>query len=238
MDDKKLYFHCENCGVLCRKDAPYCQSCGESFSKPSDDSSVVFETDEVIADGVTYKDAKEFMQVRTDRFLTVFEKNRDKKLFFSLNLPALFIPGYWLLYRKMYKQFALYQLFEIIFCAAVFGIVYLCTFNIRNEINEYALVLYEAFGTKDLNNVDASVLLSDYNFQLFRYYELQSLMKTTYNIWYYISLVLIRIGFTSIADCLYRQQVVYGVRARKQGGVSLISALIYLVIVLVLVFIN
>ena len=52
-----------------------------------------------------------------DKFNTyykrVWENNYDKKLFLSFNLPALFVPFFWLLYRKMYVECIIFVLIDI-----------------------------------------------------------------------------------------------------------------------------
>lgn len=230
MTNKEMYFRCENCGALCKSDATYCSSCGESFAKFNNDS--VIEADEFVADGVTFKAAKEYMQVKTERFLDVFKKNKDKKLFISLNLPALFISSYWMLYRKMYKHFALFLLLDFAVALVVALIVYLCTFSIRNEIAELSVIVAEALGTSDYSTSDIYSIMGSHGYEVMTLFQLQRQIKIIFNVCYWISCFVVRLGVGLFADCLYRQQVVNGVLKRKKGGVSWFSALAYLAFVI------
>jgi len=53
----------------------------------------------------------------------IWENNYDKKLFLSFNLPALFVPFFWLLYRKMYLEWLIFVSISIIINSLSLGFV-------------------------------------------------------------------------------------------------------------------
>ena len=236
MEDKELFFHCDNCGVLCRQTATYCNSCGKSFVKVDSDG-ITLELDNELEEGVTYSDARRFIEKNPDRFMDVFKKNKGKKVFFSLNLPALFIAPYWLLYRKMYKNFIICLAGSLVFTLLVTLIVYLCTFSLRSEINSWLLYLTETLGVADLESVDFAALLesgvlSDY----YHYNSLVNQLSLTLTLWVLISNLIYSIGFSVICDCLYRNFVVQGVKKNAVGGVCWTWVIVYLAVNLLLSF--
>jgi len=231
MSDKEMFFHCDNCGVLCRQDATYCSNCGKSFVKVVDGDGVNLELDNELDEGVTYTDARRFIDSHPERFIDVFRKNKGKKWFLSLNLPALFIAPYWLLYRKMYINFLACLGGSTVFSLITQVIVYLCTFSTRNKITELSAYLTEHLGTTDLTYMEKLELLSsgsDLYYDLNLFEKLSSNLLVTYVIWFLISSLLFSVMFSLSCDCLYRNFVVNGVRNKKDGGVSWTGVLIYL----------
>ena len=53
----------------------------------------------------------------------IWENNYDKKLFLSFNLPALVVPFFWLLYRKMYLEWLIFVLISIVINSLSLGFV-------------------------------------------------------------------------------------------------------------------
>lgn len=58
--------------------------------------------------GIPVKDMTAFVDKNAEFYIPVFKKNGTKKRFKSWNWTAAFFPAYWLFYRKMYSQGALY----------------------------------------------------------------------------------------------------------------------------------
>ena len=58
--------------------------------------------------GIPVKDMTAFVDKNAEFYIPVFKKNGTKKHFKSWNWAAAFFPVYWLFYRKMYSQGALY----------------------------------------------------------------------------------------------------------------------------------
>lgn len=228
MADKEMYFHCDHCGVLCRQSATYCNNCGASFVKVEGDG-VKLELDNELEEGVSYSEARTFIDKNPDRFISVFQKNKGKKWFVSLNLPALFLTPFWILYRKMYKNFALYIGGSFVSVIISMLIVYLCTFSMRNEIADLLLYLMEQLDTVDINSIDIySLAGTDLLRDLYKYNNMVEQLTVIYLLWIYVAGVLYNVAFSLISDCLYRGFVVNGVKCRKDGGVSWTGVMIYI----------
>lgn len=90
---------CPNCGAACKAKDDYCKSCWKRLS-------VETEPGNSLIDGMSqseWTDWELFIDKNADRYIEIYKKNHDKKLFPSMNWSAFFFGLNWVLYRKMFK---------------------------------------------------------------------------------------------------------------------------------------
>lgn len=74
---------CPSCGAIYVKSDGYCKKCWTKL--PHDE-----ETEGALLNGIKKDEWREFIGDNADRFIRVFEKNKDKKVFLSFNCAAFF----------------------------------------------------------------------------------------------------------------------------------------------------
>ena len=96
-------FYCSKCGKEAIEGSSFCQHCGGSLS-PTQDST------QTASSGLTNEDFRTFIGKNSEKYLAKFAKfNADGADSFKAtwHWPALFVPFWWMIYRKMYGWAAL-----------------------------------------------------------------------------------------------------------------------------------
>ena len=88
---------CKKCGEIAPEGAKNCTTCG-----------AMLYAEEPIIEGMSSAELHSFIEKNASRYMSVFEKNREKKLFLSFNFAAGLFGVAWLCYRKMYKYAAIF----------------------------------------------------------------------------------------------------------------------------------
>lgn len=90
---------CPNCGAACKAKDEYCKSCWKKLS-------VEIQPDESITAGMRqseWVDWQMFIGKNADRYIEIYKKNHQKKIFPHMNWSAFFFGLSWVLYRRMTK---------------------------------------------------------------------------------------------------------------------------------------
>ncbi|MBR5222965.1 MAG: DUF2628 domain-containing protein [Clostridia bacterium] len=171
--------------------------------------------DEIIEDGVTAKEARNFVISNTARYIPKFKRlsNEQKK---SWNLMAFFFPSQWLLSRKMYKAGIICAVLTIIFNLLTFPLQ-ITLFNLGfGDIKTTAEMMQ--FLTANLSQIHFTLLISAF---------LSSSLD-----------VLLRLLVAIFGDWWYKQHAISKIKDikansddiaedfRKQGGVNILLFLI------------
>lgn len=168
--------------------------------------------DTVIEEGVTAKDAAQFVFSNTMRFIPRFVQGRKT----SWNLLAFFFPGGWFLSRKMYKTGIVASLIEVISTLL----------TVPFQTTMLNLGIYSAKTSSEMAQMIAN------NITQFSYGAIMALSIGC------LLTIAIRVLSGIFADWLYRGHVIEAVREinaksedkpadfRKKGGVNLLAFLI------------
>ena len=75
--------------------------------------------EEELLDGVPLADWHVFIDKNASRYMELFQKHKDKMVFFHMNWAAMFFNVYWMFYRKMYKYALFFMAAWLLFILAV-----------------------------------------------------------------------------------------------------------------------
>ncbi len=128
---------CPNCKNKLTSDMLVCPYCGRPRNVRvfSLDLLGGVNPDTDLGDGITAKEARDFVQVNTQRYIPKFEELKSKK--FSWNWAAFLFPEGWFLSRKMYKTGAL--LISLIVATQI------CLIPLFNILNTAVFSSYEEY---------------------------------------------------------------------------------------------
>ncbi len=171
--------------------------------------------DEIIEDGVTAKEARNFVISNTARYIPKFKRlsNEQKK---SWNLMAFFFPSQWFLSRKMYKAGIICTILTVIFSLLTFPLQ-ITLINLGFEDVRTTAEMMQ-FLTLNLSQIHFSLLIAAF---------LSSGLST-----------LMHIMVAIFGDWWYRQNAISKIKDiktnsddiaedfRKQGGVNVLLFLI------------
>ncbi len=197
MSEKSMFFHCDNCGVLCRESETYCHNCGTSFVD------VVYADDgEYLSDGVSCHDARNYISHNIDRYFDLFKSKPENKLYISKNFAAIFLGPFWFLFRKMYKLYFILYAINLVLCFISGVIVYFSTSSLMNILYTY--------------NFEAQAnLAAPYLFKLIFIYWFTFLV-VSFVFWAVCGL---------FGDSLYHKEVYKSIREGYKGGVNAAPAI-------------
>ncbi len=167
--------------------------------------------DEIIEDGITAKEVRNFVISNTARYIPKF-KSLSKTQKASWNFMAFFFPSQWFLSRKMYKAGILTAVITII-CSLLTLPLQFTLFNLGfNDIRNYAEIL--EFFALNLANIHYSLLIASF---------LSSVV-----------LFVLRITVAILGDWWYRKHTISKIKEikkesddiaedfRRQGGVNFV----------------
>lgn len=168
--------------------------------------------DEKIND-ISINEIGNFIENNRLRYIDIFKKNENKKIFLHMNWAAMFLSIYWMFYRKMYKAGVLFLLCLCIFSTLIFS---LSLITLKDDIiainkqedkamynqNKYSYYINANF-TEEQTKLNE--MKNDLNNKLISFIVFPSIA---------FSLL-----FGLIADCLYRNHMLRKIRY-SDGGVS------------------
>lgn len=226
-----VIIRCHNCGAECSPNEDYCRRCYAQLSQARD----VFDanSDETL-NGIPVSDYHEMIEINAARYLGIFRKNENKRVFLHTNWSAFFFSIYWFFYRKMYLYGVLSLLVSVLISIAA---ILLSVLVFRGEILELRAI------QSQYESMDISV--SDYSADdLGEVIEYQTevapkLDALTGKMLVLVCVVYIVMYFVCslFADCLYRRYLLTKGR-ETGGGVSGISIVAAIPIVAVANFIT
>lgn len=108
--------------------------------------------------GIEINKWRTFIDKKFDRYITIYEKHQDAKLFLNLNKAALFFPFYWMLYRKMFKVAIIFIVLCLVLQTAILGITSNYQYHKFLEIKETYSEHFDENGRLDINTFDISNL--------------------------------------------------------------------------------
>lgn len=205
---------CPNCGAPYLAWDAFCSACGTELTPTSPD-------EEEVLDGVPLSDWHIFIDENASRYMELFSKHKDKKVFFSWNWSAFFFNVYWMFYRKMYKYALLFLMISLLFSAMLTTVV-VSAFkpdfeNAKSILEPYSQYLNDD-GEYDLpyEDTDITSALQEAVIQYNRI-TIDIGRKMTVCIGFFS--LLFCIGFGSLADWLYRSHIRQNI-LRKSGSTS------------------
>ncbi|MBE6788439.1 MAG: DUF2628 domain-containing protein [Ruminococcaceae bacterium] len=187
--------------------------------------------------GIPVSRMHKLIEKNSDRYVGIFEKNEDKKVFANLNFAAMFFSIYWFFYRKMY----------------LYGIIFLIAATALSFVSE---VVVTAFFADDLASIaqeyteleeklksgeisDQEVILpSKVKYNAYES-KMKSLQLKTEAVMAKVGLIsfvvtfIIRLVPGLFADCIYRHHLLTN-GEKAGGGVSKKAVLIVIAVELVL----
>lgn len=217
MEEKKLYFHCNNCGVLCRDGETYCHNCGESFIK-----AIYEDGEDFLAEEVTCKEAREYISHNTDRYIDIFNKKSEDKVYVSKNFASIFLSPFWYLYRRMFKYFFIMFAINVALCVVAGVVIYFCTEPMRNQITQLSLILSEVIEEGEIVYGAAQT----HSYEMTQYLRLILNVTLIYNFTFAGVSIVHWLVCGLFGDCLYQKQVYKSVRNGRSGGVSVLPAIL------------
>lgn len=102
---------CPNCNAECPLEADFCRRCNASF--PRNEEFVSVDSNETI-NGMSVTDLSLKINKNSARYLKIFRKNQDKKVFIHFNWKAMLFGAYWFFYRNMKGYGLLWLLMSMI----------------------------------------------------------------------------------------------------------------------------
>jgi len=167
-DGEKIKFttvnvKCKNCGENFDASLNYCPKCGTQnhikmntrFINIDFLGGVPADTD--LGDGVTAKEAKDFVFANTQRFIPKFLRMKEGGKA-SFNLLAFFFPCAWALSRKMYKLGAILGALQVALYSVFFSIGNIVMNGIPDEVKTDALEMTRYY-LENPNSFNKSILM-------------------------------------------------------------------------------
>ncbi len=206
---------CDVCGAMCEDNAFVCSACGEEFN-------------DARLDGIKISDYASFIDQKSDRYLDIFRKNENKKIFVHTNWAAFFFCIYWFFYRKMYAK-GLLALLSIVLVSVLAFSAGMMAFrgeyeSAKEEYNRQVQLYEEATGEE----YEANKAVIVYPAEISTKVDLISANAAVNEILKKIYSVMLIAEFAAsfiislFADCLYRAHIKKRV-AYSDGGVSRVS---------------
>ncbi len=156
---------CVKCGAEIDKDAPFCSKCGErqpspqyrEYKSPVDfgfgnisEMKTGYENSEETVEGKSVSDIANVVKTNTDRFIPKFIGNRK----ISWNWGGFFFGPFYLFFRKMYKEGAIFLAIKLIVSLIVQGI-YAQPFT---EFSRYIVSNYDKIISNPTEAMEAQVM--------------------------------------------------------------------------------
>lgn len=206
---------CPNCGAPFIKGDSYCRTCEAPLQyTPTSEEATMY--------GIAKSDWHLFVDKNSSRYVEVFSKNEDKKIFFNMNWAAMFFNIYWMFYRKMYKYAFIYLIITTVFSI---GLTALVTATIKPELlearkiiepyNQYIDNTNELYGAYSDGTVDMREVLNAAS----EYDRETNLIMGKFAFWLIVPSITFNVIFALPADCIYRRYILRNIEY-KQGGAS------------------
>lgn len=158
-----------------------------------------------------------FIENNNERYLEIFKKNEDKKYFLHMNWAAMFLSIYWMFYRRMFKEGAMFMLAMFIFSCVIFSVGITA---MKDDI--FAISDLEK-STMSFSSQNVTENFTDISGEFFKNNTMLNKMKSELNtkLFLYIVLpfIIFSLIFGLIADCLYRNYIFKNIK-HSDGGVS------------------
>ena len=207
---------CQNCGATFINGDSYCRTCHAPLEYAPTPT-------EVMLNGIKKSEWHLFIDKNSSRYVEVFSKNEDKKIFFNMNWAAMFFTIYWMFYRKMYKYAFIFLAVSMIFSVCLTSLV---ATAVKPAILEAEKIIepYSGYYTETGNIfpeyyeslMDVSNAIEARN----RYNrEIDSIMGKL-SFWIIVPSIILNLLFGLLADCIYRRYILRNIEY-KQGGTSL-----------------
>lgn len=203
---------CPNCGATYVKGDTYCRTCRTPLEAEP-------ESKETELGGIRVSDLHLFIDKNSSRYVEIFTKNKDKKVFFKLNWAAFFFNFYWMMYRKMYKYAAIFLAVNILF-SLLLGALVITAFKpaiIDAAKNLEPKSQYSA--TDDFTYQNDDTDYSDYLKRTVEYKKTMRIIQGRMYFWVILPSLAFSLLFGFLADCIYRAYVFKKVN-KSEGGTS------------------
>ena len=201
---------CLNCGATCEEDRDYCSRCSGRSGFVKED--IMLEKHKVTLWST-------FLNKNCDRYLEIFRKNENNKLFLHTNWAAFLAPDYWLHYRRMHILGAVVSILKWLILFAVLILFY-----------HNASYFFEAFVTGSHNEfVEGAEKIQSAAIEGFNMYlspqDIEQRVQMLAGICSVTLYLAIRFIFSLFADCIYRGFVrrnilKYEVGTSKTGAIA------------------
>lgn len=146
-EEETPYTLCPNCKNKLTNDMLVCPYCGRPRNVKvfSFDLLGGVKPDTDLGNGITAKEAKDFVLVNSQRYIPKFEELKFKKI--SWNWAAFLFPEGWFFSRKMYKAGS--------FIAALIVASQICLIPLARILNGAVLSTYEEYFNYFIQNIDS-----------------------------------------------------------------------------------
>ena len=219
---------CQNCGTVYKENDLYCSKCGAFLIKPE-------LREDALLNDIEKSKWCAYIEKKTERYMPIFEKNKDKKFFASPNIAAMLCGMFWLFYRKMYKEGAIFIAVNFILSLLLSAIL---LFSYQGDIKENIKIIDEYnsyYGTlseetkNELSYADYETrgnldddFITSHNEKLNKAYEAQDKINsiaTAITLWGYLMNITVSVIFGLFADSIYRNHIIRNIKY-SDGGTS------------------
>lgn len=205
---------CTGCGTPYSAWDAYCSVCGAKLVQQPPDEAELLE-------GIPLSDWHVFIDKNASRYMALFVKHKEKKVFFHMNWAAMFFNVYWMFYRRMYKYALLFLAVSLVFSLAVTAGAVLA-FKPEFEVAQSIIAPYEPY----LGDYDWSYathgsfeLMAEVRETVGEYNAAVNLVTGKLTFFVVVATLLFHTLFGLLADCLYRAYVRAHIRYTN-GGTS------------------
>lgn len=166
-----------------------------------------------------------FIETKSERYMGIYEANKDKKAFVHTNWAAFFFMDKWMFYRKMYLWGAITMILQYVIAFALL-------------IGMFALYLPEISGVLDAQAEAQEALWSQASVDFVfdgqnTVTEVQQELERELNMILYgkilfpviLIILLMKLVFSLFADCIYREHIRRNI-GRGGDGVSILAVVI------------
>lgn len=193
---------CLNCGATCDSGMDYCSRCSGSSRFVKED--IMLEKHKVTLWST-------FLNKNSDRYLSIFRKNENNRLFLHTNWAAFVFPDYWLHYRRMHVLGAVVSLLKWLLLFALLFFFYKNAFEffepmVTKSHNEFFQNMQE-IPSYAIEGIDTVLTVQD----------IEQRVMLLANVCFVGIYVVIRFVFSLFADCIYRSFVRRKIEAYEVG---------------------
>ncbi len=206
---------CPNCGATVISGDAYCRTCNTPLEfEPIPEEAMLY--------GVKKSDWHMFIDKNSSRYVELFSKNEDKKIFLHMNWSAMFFNFYWMFYRKMHKYAFIFLLINTVFSICLTTILTTAIkpdlVEARKIIEPYNQYLEESNGF-NVAYSDGSVDVTEILDASSKYDKAVDSILAKMSFWAIIPSIIFNLLFGLLADCIYRSYILKNIQY-KRGGTS------------------
>ena len=244
---------CQNCGTVYKENDLYCSKCGAFLIKPE-------MREDALLNDIEKSKWCAYIEKKTERYMPIFEKNKDKKFFASPNIAAMLCGVFWLFYRKMYIEGLIYTAINFVL-SLILSVLLLFSYQPELKTNVAIIEDFNAY----IETLDADTKNLIYNFTIQSSngnYEVidsnldslpegyiekyQAAIVAQNNIkavssyltaYGFFFTMIFSIVFGIFADCIYRNHIIKN-RKYSFGGVSVPSIFVVLLMNVILNYVS